>query len=216
MAKELTFKEKEKLFKRKLIIEKAQELFFDKGYLNITITDIANALGLTKRTIYNYFKTKEEIYLEVILIIGEKKIKFLEESNNKISKLNGFERLRKLCLAEYNFFKESPSALSHFRLVDCIDFHTSNYPDIVEKNIELYDKKFKMVTVCIEDGIKEGSITPELDTDNYVLQLGLSLRNILFYSLCEDYNNEHMHGMKSYEWFLFFVDNYLKAIRPDK
>lgn len=215
MAKELTFKEKEKLFKKQLILEKAKDLFLEKGYLNITITDIANGLGLTKRTIYNYFKTKEEIYLEVILLIGEKKIKFLEEKNSKISKLNGFERLRELCIAEYFFFKEFPSALNHLRLVDCINFHIQNYPGILEKNIELSDKKFKMVTACIEDGIKEGSIIPELDTDNYVMQLGLSLRNILFYSLCLD-NNDHMDGMKPYEWFLFFVDNYLKAIKIEK
>lgn len=45
----------------------AQELFFSKGYDQTTMDDVAGAAGYTKRSIYFYFKDKEEMLLAVVL-----------------------------------------------------------------------------------------------------------------------------------------------------
>ncbi len=49
------------------IIDIAQGVFFEKGYEQATIIEIAKAAGYTKRSIYLYFKDKEDIFLAVVL-----------------------------------------------------------------------------------------------------------------------------------------------------
>ncbi len=49
------------------IVDIAQGIFFEKGYEQTTIIEIAKAAGYTKRSIYLYFKDKEDIFLAVVL-----------------------------------------------------------------------------------------------------------------------------------------------------
>jgi Transcriptional regulator len=48
------------------ILQEASELFFKNGIRNVTMSDIANHLGISKRTLYEIFKDKEEL-LEVCI-----------------------------------------------------------------------------------------------------------------------------------------------------
>jgi AcrR family transcriptional regulator len=50
---------------RKKIIAAAHEIFHKKGYTNTKMSDIAVSLGVTKPTIYNYFDTKENLFVAV-------------------------------------------------------------------------------------------------------------------------------------------------------
>jgi AcrR family transcriptional regulator len=51
---------------RHFVIEKAREVFEQKGYTNATIEDIASASGISKPTLYNYFSGKDEIFRRVV------------------------------------------------------------------------------------------------------------------------------------------------------
>lgn len=51
---------------RKMLIEVARQLFADKGKKAVTMHDIAEASQKGRRTLYTYFKNKEEIYKAVI------------------------------------------------------------------------------------------------------------------------------------------------------
>lgn len=48
------------------ILKGAQELFFKYGIRSVTMDDIAKNLGMSKKTIYQYFKEKEEIIHSLI------------------------------------------------------------------------------------------------------------------------------------------------------
>lgn len=55
--------------KRQLIMNTALELFANNGYENTSVGDIAEAAGISKGLLYNYFRSKEEL-LETILNQG--------------------------------------------------------------------------------------------------------------------------------------------------
>ncbi len=59
-------REREKQRRREDILTTAQALFFDKGFRDTTIDDIARAAELSRGTIYLYFEGKEEIYATVM------------------------------------------------------------------------------------------------------------------------------------------------------
>ena len=51
---------------RTLFINVARELFAQKGKDNVTMNDIAVLAGKVRRTIYDYFNNKNEVYTAVI------------------------------------------------------------------------------------------------------------------------------------------------------
>jgi AcrR family transcriptional regulator len=62
----LSRKEKERLFRRAAIMDAAVGIFAKKGYRDTTLDEIAITSEFGKGTIYNYFKSKEEIYSAII------------------------------------------------------------------------------------------------------------------------------------------------------
>ena len=67
--------------KRKKIIDKAWELFAKNGYEETKVEDITKDLGISKRSFYTYFATKEELLYEVLEKIKKEVIENLENIN---------------------------------------------------------------------------------------------------------------------------------------
>lgn len=65
--------------KREMILERAQEIFSQRGYEKTTLETIGESCGLNKASLYYYFRNKEEIYVEVILMEATTFIKRLQE-----------------------------------------------------------------------------------------------------------------------------------------
>ena len=51
---------------RNLLVDVARQLFAKKGFETTTMNDIAVASGKGRRTLYTYFKSKEDVYFAVI------------------------------------------------------------------------------------------------------------------------------------------------------
>lgn len=66
---------------RDKLVDVARQLFAKKGVDDTTMNDIAVASRKGRRTLYTYFKNKEEIYLAVV----EAEIKMLSETLHKVA-----------------------------------------------------------------------------------------------------------------------------------
>jgi len=60
-------REREKELRRSAILRSARREFFDKGFRSVTVDSIARRAELSKGAIYLYFKSKEEIYAQILL-----------------------------------------------------------------------------------------------------------------------------------------------------
>ena len=58
---------------RELLIKVARRLFSKEGISNITMNDIAKAANKSRRTVYTYFQSKEEL-LEASIEMEVKKV----------------------------------------------------------------------------------------------------------------------------------------------
>jgi AcrR family transcriptional regulator len=58
---------KEKNSRKKLILKSARTLFFERGFNKVTVDEIAKTSELGKGSIYLYFRSKEEIYAQILL-----------------------------------------------------------------------------------------------------------------------------------------------------
>ena len=56
---------------KETILKKAGETFLKLGFKSVTMDDIANELGISKKTIYKYFKNKVELVDEAVTYMHE-------------------------------------------------------------------------------------------------------------------------------------------------
>jgi AcrR family transcriptional regulator len=61
-------RERNKLQRRAAILSAAQELFSERGFKGTTMQEVSEGAGLSKGTVYLYFKSKEELYLSVCIM----------------------------------------------------------------------------------------------------------------------------------------------------
>ena len=69
---------------RQKLLEVARELFAHKGLEATTMSDIAAASGRGRRTLYTYFRNKEEIYYAVI----EEELERLSEKMDEVASMD--------------------------------------------------------------------------------------------------------------------------------
>ena len=94
----------EKQQRENRIIDMAEPVFFEKGYDGTTIIEIANASGYNKRSIYLYFKDKEEIFLAVVL-------RGLTRLYDALAAVSGSSDIRDLGHAFFDFSLAHPDYL---------------------------------------------------------------------------------------------------------
>ena len=63
-----TASRKKTLDTRDRILDAAEDVFYDKGYSNTTLNEIAEAASVTRGAIYWHFKNKEDLFLSLIHI----------------------------------------------------------------------------------------------------------------------------------------------------
>lgn len=97
-----------KLEKRDLIIDTAAQLFSEFGFHEVNMDLVARKAGIAKGTIYNYFKSKEELYFAINetrlnRLITELEKKFREQAN-VLDDLKGFTIHLFMFLLKYRDF----------------------------------------------------------------------------------------------------------------
>ena len=55
---------------REAIIEAAEGLFLERGFGSVSMDELAGAAGVARRTLYNQFASKEEIFREMLLKVS--------------------------------------------------------------------------------------------------------------------------------------------------
>lgn len=97
---------------RTVILRSARDLFHKKGFYGTTMEDIATHSGFDRRTIYNHFKNKEDIFAALISgILSDIDTIFGEISAQKGTSL---DKLRDLVLRLLDLYIENAKLLSIF------------------------------------------------------------------------------------------------------
>jgi len=59
-------REAKKLQTRQAIADKAMELFATRGFDRVTVAEVAEAAGVSEKTVFNYFPTKEDLFYDEV------------------------------------------------------------------------------------------------------------------------------------------------------
>ena len=73
-------KEREKLARQQEILKAARELFVTKGFRETTLEEIARLAEFGKGTLYNYFASKEDLFIGIIEQVTDEMLAIARES----------------------------------------------------------------------------------------------------------------------------------------
>ena len=88
------------------ILQKALDVFMEEGYEDVTFQKIADRCGITRTTLYIYFKNKREIFIwSIKQLTAGIEVKLMEFIQNK--ELNASDCLRKMMFLVLDECKEN-------------------------------------------------------------------------------------------------------------
>ena len=155
---------------RNLLIDAARRVFARKGIERTTMNDIAAASKKGRRTLYMYFKNKEELSSLVIENEMERLYEMLEEVEKK--KLPADEKLITFIYARLEAFKDTVSRNGNLR---ANFFHDNWSVEKVRKGYNL--REIALITKILSSGIKEG-IFKIPDVESTALLIHYSLKGL--------------------------------------
>lgn len=195
-----TRKEMERDIRMKDIIDAAEKVFFTKGFSNATMDDVAEEAEFSKRTLYVYFRSKEQLYFEIMLR-GYKLLNCIYEQRLEKSPLKtGIEKIKLLGKTLIDFNNDYPKyfkAIMDYENGD-MDFNNNDDKSIQECYRE-GEKLFSFLKDAISEGINEGTILDDIDVDNTSLILWSSIVGVMHTSGKKEKYLIHYHNITSTE-----------------
>jgi TetR/AcrR family transcriptional regulator, transcriptional repressor for nem operon len=150
---------------RKLIIERTASIFNKKGYIGTYLSDLTNATGLTKGSIYGNFKDKNEVAVEAFRynfkFQSEQIRQKIDNENNAIDKLLVF--LNHYRTAFRPIFNNGGCAILN-TAVDADDGNDLLKEEVI-KTIHKWHQRFVNI---LQEGIKQNQLKGiDVDTFSY-------------------------------------------------
>ncbi len=174
---------------RKFILETAESIFARKGFRQTTVDDIAEETQFSKATLYRYFKSKSDIFSEVIL-------NTFQEARNELRKIQKKQNeaevklhaVIRYMLTYYRrkenitriFFVE-PALLQKIMKIDISDHvvPAGKKQSIPEDYMEIVIAMRQTLTEIIREGIDSGDFRP-VDPEEACMVFSSLLRGFHF------------------------------------
>ena len=124
------------------ILNEAVDLFYKHGFVKASIRDIVRAVGMSNSSVYNYFKTKDEVLYKIILDAGSDVLGELKKASENHT--DPVERLRAMIFTQVCF------SLSEYRRMKIyLEEQYQLPPDLRKKagkqHREIYDLYYAVI-----------------------------------------------------------------------
>lgn len=204
-----TRKETEAATRRRFVLDRARELFARNGVENTSMQEIAAAADYTRRTVYAYFKSADEIRL--LVFTEDLRARWALQQERIATVATGLQKLEAWAAVLYEFCKAHPDALTlqaywDYRGVDRKHLSRDAFQAFAAVNEELADGLRDIFNL----GIRDGSLRPDLPVDETISHFLHSLRSVVHRALTRTYSfaefapDEYVRG---------YVDLFSRAIR---
>lgn len=138
------------------ILERAVQDFLSYGFKNVTMDDLAQKLGISKKTIYEYYDNKNQLVFEASHAIFDTVIADITNIyKQETNPIQGLFEIKKIALKFLIDDQQSPQ----YQLQK---YYPKIYSELKEKELTVLGSQFKK---SLEKGIKTGLFRSEIDTD---------------------------------------------------
>lgn len=150
------------MYRKEQIIHESLKLFSLKGFQATSIQDILEKAGISKGGLYNHFKSKEDLFMQVLdkarKIWRDRNLRGLDQIENPIDKIICFLRnFQELYLKDTDNFPGGCVFLTF--AVELSDHH----PHLAQEVGKGFDGLKRMIKRLLEEGKASGSLKLEVD-----------------------------------------------------
>lgn len=215
-------REREKQIREREIISAAEKVFCLNGYEASSMDEIAREAQFTKRTLYQYFENKEELYFAVVLE-GYRLLLSKLTSQRKDEK-TGYEKLERAIGCYYDFYRESPEIfrlMNYWGHVGRKSEGEGRYKGEGEGRykgelIRFINSMFQRVAEVIEEGKADGSIQTETDAQKAAYSLVLLMTGFFHQLSATGGNFTGCDSLDQEEFSRFTIDMVIKTLKRNK
>lgn len=145
-----------------VIVQETTKLFFARSINEVTIKDIANAVGVGEATIYRRYANKYNLVLSVANYLQQDIQKRFFDFNIEG---NGYAKVEKFYKSFLNIYKENPS---YFKFINEFDAFVLTNTGKEMTGYEEGINKFKLAfDELYKQGVNDGSIKPLAHVDEF-------------------------------------------------
>lgn len=142
---------------RKHIIKTAGDLFFRLGIRSVSIDDICRELGISKKTFYVYFESKDELIEQLL----QANLDYIAGKMEDLVKLQDFKQLVKVFIkrqqAEKNDVRRVPQLV-----YDLKKYYPRQFADFQQK---CFETQKNYIMRYLEQGLKDGYVRADLNIE---------------------------------------------------
>ena len=188
------------------MLEQIKELFFELGIKNLNMDDISRKLGISKKTLYRYVKSKEDL---IERLFEYELIKWIKNSANIGSQnVNAIEKLFQVSMLVYEEMKRfNPMLIFELR-----KYYEQQFTKHHLRKLEHIGKSMKL---NLEQGIGEGLYRRDVNNDavvaiymNYLLEIHSSevckIADVTFDELFKIMFETHVRAISTPEGVAYF------------
>ena len=160
-------KEREKMQRRKAIIQAGKKLISKLGVDGMSMNQLAESTELNKATLYLYFSNKDDLIDAIVyegLLLLEKKFRDIERQS-----ISGLEKVLKLVDAMFSFYKEYPVYFHAFNHQERRTPNARMETPFAIKGNEAASRIFGKIADGLRQGIEEGCIRKEIDINAVII-----------------------------------------------
>ena len=154
-------RKREKDNRKNAILKAARKLFFDKGFKNVTVESIAKKAELSKGSVYLYFKSKEDIYTQILLSDIDRFHKvianLMQEGQSSSTMLMGLANI-------YADFFMNDRELFRIMMNYMLNIDHMNLPEEIDHLIvKATNKTIDIIEEIFMIGVRSGEFPPYID-----------------------------------------------------
>jgi AcrR family transcriptional regulator len=160
---------------RQELLKQCFDLFAQRGYGSLTMRQIAAKIGVSTGTLYHYFSSKEELFIQLIEEIIERDILYANETikyreietlGERVKAMGNFiaqneDYFHKETFLFINFLQQPE--LEQTKLIEAIKSSYKRYQEEIVKLLGIEDRAIASYICCFIDGlITQRVFAPEL------------------------------------------------------
>ena len=142
---------------QKQILKKSGEMFFKLGIRSVSIDDICHELGISKKTFYVYFASKDELVAQLLHV----SIDGMANRMENWLRLHDFRQLISILLTQKDVNKKDVRSVPQL-VYDLKKYYPQQF---AEFQVKLFEVQKDYLKQYLEQGIREGLVREQLDVE---------------------------------------------------
>ncbi len=188
---------------QKQILKKSGEMFFKLGIRSVSIDDICHELGISKKTFYVYFASKDELVAQLLHVSIDGMAKKMEDW----LRLHDFRQLISILLAQKEVSKNDVRCVPQL-VYDLKKYYPQQF---AEFQLRLFEVQKDYLKQYLEQGIREGLVREQLDVEMTAMLLAK-----LHTDAIRDMEQIESHGYKMHTYSQTAKDILIRGVLSEE